>query len=183
MKFNSGKVYLLLIVVGILLIAWKAHEIPSPTSEVIDIYIISGQSNAVGYNNTDSYEPAPFPVALSNQPNIMFWAGSNSEDKTKDVWTHLKVGVSGISKNSFGPEISFGHDIAVSSPNTQIAIIKYAVGGTGIARSKNYNDYIPGFENFNDKGINWHYPDKKESSGILYENLLNNINAALNSLD
>ena len=37
-------------------------------------------------------------------------------------------------------------------PNERIAIIKCAVGGTGIARSVDYRDYGPSLKGFKDQG-------------------------------
>ena len=152
-------------------------------SKVIEVYILAGQSNAVGYNNINTFIPQPFPNALRIQENILFWPGSNAVDSLQNAWTSLKVGASKVGKNAFGPEISFGNHFATVKPGNEIAIIKYAVGGTGIASSKDYKDYIPGFENFNDKDNNWKAPEINKPAGSLYQNLLANIKEALSSLE
>jgi hypothetical protein len=47
------------------------------STAIVDVYILAGQSNAVGCSDAATYTPAPFPVALRNLPNVMFWPGNN----------------------------------------------------------------------------------------------------------
>lgn len=148
-------------------------------SKVIEVYILAGQSNAVGYNNQQTFNPAPFPNSFRKQEKVLFWPGSNSIDSLKNVWTTLQIGTSLVGENAFGPEIAFGNKLAATYPDKEIGIIKYAVGGTGIARSKDYSDYIPGFENFEDNDNNWYPPINGRPAGKLYYNLLQNIKNAL----
>ena len=153
-------------------------------SNKLQIYIIAGQSNAVGYNDFNTYKPN-FPYSLE-QPDIMFWAGGSSViDSLRDTWISLRVGISSIKgyENSFGPEISFGRYMADNNPDKKISIIKYAIGGTGIARSKDYKDYKPkGFENFDDKSQNWYPPIDGQPSGLIYKAFIENVYSALESL-
>ncbi len=65
----------------------------------------------------------------------------------------------------------------------QIAIIKCAVGATGIARSIDYDDYIPALKDFKDRGKNWHPPSEGREAGILYRRLMKNVRDALSALD
>lgn len=160
-----------------------SRDIKAASSKVVEVYILAGQSNAVGYNNIDSYAPSPFPAHLKNQNHILFWPGSNAKKEVRNTWTTLQVGLSKTGTQAFGPEITFAHKLSEVTNEVDIAILKYAVGGTGIARSHDYKDYIPGFENFDDKGNNWYPPIHKQESGKLYQNLLNNIHEALKSLE
>ena len=148
------------------------------------VFILAGQSNADGHNNTATCNLGgqAFPDALRQQPSIMFWPGSNARAALQNTWTTLQVGASAVGDAAFGPEITFGHDMAAAMPGTRIAIIKYAVGGTGIARSKEYSDYIPQLAGFNDNGNNWHPPEPGQPAGALYANLLTNVQGALQSL-
>lgn len=161
-----------------------------PEKQVLKVFIIAGQSNAVGYNNIREFHGSKknYRIAFRKRSDILFWPGSNARDGFANRWTRLQVGVSDISnqpafrKACFGPEIGFGKTIAEELPNEDIAIIKYAVGATGIARSKDYQDYIPALKGFDDKGKNWHPPGEVEEAGILYQDLMTNIHAALASL-
>jgi hypothetical protein len=138
---------------------------------VVDLYILSGQSNAVGFNNISTYTPSPFPTKCQYQSNVMFWAGSNAGTGFQNTWTALQVGASGNS-NSFGPELTFGYDMAAANPSSKIAIVKYAVGGAGLARSENYTDVT---YNANDGNYNFHPASDGKAAGNYYTELMNNI--------
>ena len=150
----------------------------------VDVYILAGQSNAEGHNSADTYTPAPFPAALRHQTNVLFWPGSNAKPELRNTWTTLQIGASGINPSAFGPEIGFGHAMAADRSAAPIGLIKFAVGGTGIARSQDYHDYIshPQLVGFNDHGNHWHWPDPGKPAGNLYTNLLANIENALKGL-
>ena len=154
--------------------------------ESLEIYIIAGQSNAVGYNSAAGYV-SKSNYYLSEQRDIVFWAaGNNTMDSFRNTWIYLRTGVSKINgyKNAFGPEISFGRYMADNHPNKKIGIIKYAIGGTSIARSWDYTDYIyKEFENFDDKNRNWYPPTNGQPSGLLYRAFIKNVRAALDCLE
>jgi len=147
----------------------------------IRVFIVAGQSNATGYNHIRQYHGGrePFPETLRVQPRILFWPGSDTPQEKDNLWTALRVGDSG----SFGPEIAFGHDMEQAMPGAAIAIVKYAVGGTGIARSVDYTDYIPAVAGFNDKGRNWRPPTDGREPGALYRALIANFRNAVSALE
>jgi hypothetical protein len=156
----------------------------------VKVFILAGQSNAVGYNNINEFHGGgkDFRETFHKQSGILFWPGSNAREGFANLWIKLQMGVSDISdtkpfKDScFGPEIGFGETLSEALPDERIAIIKYAVGATGIACSSDYRDYIPALKGFDDKGRNWHPPTNNKNPGILYESLMDNIHAALASL-
>src|SRR5690606_4447903 len=84
---------------------------------------------------------------------------------------------------SFGPEIAFGYYYRQARPDARLAIVKYAHGGTGIARSEDYTDYIPTLAGFQDHGHNWSPPDASRKAGNLYAGLLEGVRAATAALD
>ncbi|MGI9457709.1 MAG: sialate O-acetylesterase [Aeoliella sp.] len=151
------------------------------TDRPVKIFIIAGQSNAKGYNHIKEYNGGhtEFPQALRHQSNILFWFGEEDAQKQANAWSDLRVADSG----SFGPEISFAHDLAAAMPNEQIAIIKCAVGGTGIARSVDYSDYILSLQGFKDRGKNWHSPSEGQKGGLLFQWLIKNVHDAQAALD
>lgn len=157
----------------------KAHG--TGTNRPVKVFIVAGQSNAKGYNHIREHKQgrATFPKALRHQPNILFWLAEKPGQNQADAWTALRVAQSG----SFGPEIGFANDFAAAMPNDKIAIIKCAAGGTGIARSADYSDYIPALKGFDDRGKNWHPPSKGQKAGILYQRLIKNVRDALSALD
>jgi alpha-L-fucosidase 2 len=160
----------------------KAEKSDQSTGRrAIQVFVVAGQSNAEGHNDIRQYRGGkePFPESLRKQSEILYWLGSDKTDPKENRWKVLTVGDSG----SFGPEISFAHEIEKVLPETTIGIVKYAVGGTGIARSADYTDYIPALANFNDKGRNWHPPEKDHEPGALYHALIFNVQDALAALE
>ena len=160
---------------------------PVHKNHVVKVYILAGQSNAVGYNHIGELHTRLEEVRKVTGANsqCLFWPGSNARSGFANVWTWLQPGVSDISDNEpyrygcFGPEIGFVIGLQKAFPNEKIAIIKYAEGGSGIACSADYKDYIPALKDFNDKGRNWHPPLEEKLGGLLYRNLLDNIKNAL----
>ena len=168
----------------------QVSSVVNPSNEKLKVFVLAGQSNAVGYNNIkELHGYSSFLTEYSaNLAEIMFWPGSNSKPGYSNTWTKLQPGVSEISLNepykegAFGPEIGFALAIQKLLADEKIAIIKYAEGGTGIARSQDYSDYIPALKDFNDKGRNWYPPYQGKSGGLLYNNLTENIRNALAAL-
>jgi hypothetical protein len=165
----------------------------NPVTEIrpVKVFILAGQSNAVGYNHIKEFRGSGSFLTenSANLAKVMFWPGSNARSGFENAWTKLQPGVSEISPGEpykdgcFGPEIGFALTVQKLLPGDKIAIIKYAEGGTGISRSRDYTDYIPALKDFNDKGRNWHPPVEGKEGGLLYENLTNNIRKALESLN
>ena len=163
---------------------------PELKGHPVKVFILSGQSNAVGYNTIKDLHELNEEVqkSIRKESQILFWPGSNARPGFENTWTTLQPGVSGISAeepyrdSAFGPEIGFAIDIQNAFPDERIALIKYAEGGTGIARSADYEDYIPALKGFDDHGRNWHPPVLGQEPGILYKNLLDNIQSALSVL-
>ncbi len=154
---------------------------PATNSRPVRVFVVAGQSNAEGHNHVRQYHGGrePFPITHRDQPRILFWPGKNALGKSDNLWTTLRVDESG----SFGPEIAFGHDIAQALPEEEIALIKYASGGTGIARSTDYTDYIPAVAGYDDRGRNWHPPTDGKEAGALYRGLIENVHSATSALE
>lgn len=150
-------------------------------TQPIRIFIVAGQSNAEGHNHIRQYHAGreAFPATLQQQPNIRYWPGTDTPLANSNLWTTLQVGASG----AFGPEMGFAHDMAQAMPGATIAILKYAAGGTGIARSKDYTDYIPALTGYNDQGRNWHPPTDGQEAGNLYRALIANFRIAVSILE
>lgn len=153
----------------------------TPAAQPVRIFVVAGQSNAEGHNHIRQYHAGreAFPATLQQQPNIRYWPGTDTPQAGSNLWTTLRVGESG----AFGPEIGFAHAMAQAMPGATIAIVKYAAGGTGIARSRDYTDYIPALTGYNDKGRNWHPPTDGQAAGNLYRALLANFRTAVSVLE
>ncbi len=102
------------------------------------IYLIGGQSNAAGRGDASELT-APLD---SPQSDVAFYWHKTLEttngNLTQDTWIDLQPGA-GQGKNrpsghavEFGPEIIFGRTMADSNPRVNIAIIKYAHGGSNL---------------------------------------------------
>lgn len=84
------------------------------------LYIVAGQSNAVGQYAYNSQLPASLQEP---QDNVSIYSGS--------AWQTLAPCL-GASSAEFGPEVTFSHDIAAAFPNESVGLIKYAVGATSL---------------------------------------------------
>lgn len=160
-------------------------------SKAIQLYILAGQSNAVGYNHIDQSKDAAgrLPSEFTDLPDVLFWPGSNGRADLRNQWTTLQFGASYLGNRApyeggcFGPEITFAHGMTAAMPGVAIAIVKFAWGGTGIARSSDYTDFIPSLTGFDDQGKNWHPPTDDQPAGDLYAGLLDDFQKATGALD
>lgn len=156
----------------------------------IKVFILAGQSNAVGYNHIREItkDVKEIDELTGEHSPVLFWPGTNSKPEYSGKWIPLRLGCSSIAiedaykDGCFGPEIGFAMSMHKEMPGEKIAIIKYAVGATGIAWSKDYSDYIPGYENFNDQGVNCYPQSDSKPGGVLYQDLMQNVKTALDSL-
>ena len=90
--------------------------------ETVKVYILAGQSNMQGLGKTADLK-APYSKAFDK---VNIWQANN--------WAPINP----QSTKSFGPELSFGHEIAKIFPQQKIFLIKYAATGTAL-----YNDWSP----------------------------------------
>lgn len=117
----------------------------------VDLFLVAGQSNAVGFDAK--------PTELSADPideKVMFWWRTgdpppDDHDTSSGGWTTLKPQALGNPKQprdskerqygnfaqaegGFGPEVGFARTLLAAQPDRKIAIVKAAFSGTGIAR-------------------------------------------------
>ncbi|MBE6619602.1 MAG: sialate O-acetylesterase [Ruminococcaceae bacterium] len=159
-------------------------------SKIIDIYLIAGQSNAVGhtgfYNNdmTSYYEHylsqfAPELARGGNGYTHIHYAGNSRKDKTEnDVrtlvnqdkpWQKISMGL-GSYENNIGPEVGMARALAKyynAESGRSAGIIKFAHGGTSI------RDLDTGSNQFG----NWVSPSYAKDLGVSYED--NDVTGAL----
>jgi len=136
-------------------------------SKEYDVFILGGQSNMDGRGAI-----ADLPPELAKpQEKIRFYY-RNPLLGTND-WIALAPGYSvapsykgkTLPSGTFGPEISFGAQIAKALPAQNIALIKATKGGTSLK-----NDWKPGIK------------DQTKSQGPLYQNFIATINDSLSLL-
>lgn len=157
-----------------------------------DIYLLGGQSNALGWN-TDLND---LPVELqSSQSGVMLFDGN------ANTWGDLAPG-SGNVASAFGPEVTLGHTLAQANPSRNIAIFKYAVGATDLATDWDPNataintydqfldtfngaiDSLPTGDTYSVKGMAWMQGEKDTattSTANAYQNNLSNFISTVRS--
>jgi hypothetical protein len=98
------------------------------------IYLIGGQSNADGRAPDSSLSGSLSEYAATQTSVPIFYEGTTV---TSGTYTFLKPGLSASSSVAgypgFGPEVAFGLQMTNAlQPGDEIAIIKYAAGGTNL---------------------------------------------------
>ena len=95
------------------------------TKAKMKVYLLGGQSNMDGRADNDDL---PSELQLPQSDVQIYFEGS---------WYDLQPGLSFLQLGqSFGPEVTFGRELA-DSYNEKIALIKYARGGTSLAQDWN----------------------------------------------
>ena len=96
----------------------------------MQVFILSGQSNMVGWGN--SIEIGSVARFGHDSRLLMFEEGRWQPLKPLKPATNAQRERWGISEFTFGPEIGFAHALAEAWPGRKVGIVKHAVGGTGI---------------------------------------------------
>jgi hypothetical protein len=100
---------------------------------VIEVYLQGGQSNADGRAATSGLPASPVNLQQPQADVAFFFHTQGSAHALDKTLTTLRPGQS--ETNAFGPEITFGRDMAdyfSGAPNVSVAIIKYGNGGTNL---------------------------------------------------
>jgi len=101
---------------------WSVRVIPPI---LLRVFLLAGQSNMVG-SGASAELPSQYQ---GEQKNVIIYASGTVDPGLSDKWIYLKPGLGGAS-NAFGPEITFGHDIAAALTDCNVALIKLSIGGT-----------------------------------------------------
>lgn len=118
------------------------------------LYFLGGQSNMEGFGYVHEL---PDAIAVTAE-NVMIFAGQAALDNEPHggvgTWQPLEPGFgTGFSTDGktnrlsdrFGPELLFGRMMAERSPGEKIAIVKYALGGSGLAEGVGFGNWHPDF--------------------------------------
>ena len=102
------------------------------------------------------------PEALKSEQGVMIFHGNGVFDNEPHggigIWAPLKPGhgtgftsdgINNRYSNRFGAEVSFAKTLTEMFPEQKIALIKYAVGGTGLHLSTGYGNWSPDFREGN----------------------------------
>ena len=142
------------------------------------LYYLGGQSNMEGFAYVGEL---PGGVAATSV-NVMIFTGQMALDNETHggvgLWQPLQPGFGTGFKTDgkanqlsdrFGPELFFGRTMTQYSPGAKIAIVKYALGGSGLAVGVGYG--------------NWH-PDFSDGAGInQYDHFLTTLQNARSQID
>jgi len=84
------------------------------SSDVLNVYIVAGQSNAVGFNHYKNYERNgdEFPKDIKVQPGVMTWLNG-----------HFSPSLTTSELGSFGPELSLIHSLNKSKPKKKMTLL------------------------------------------------------------
>ena len=125
-----------------------------PQAKSYKLYYLGGQSNMEGFGYVAEL---PGEVAVTSA-DVMIFTGQMALDNTTHggvgIWQPLQPGFGTGFKTDgktiqlsdrFGPELLFGQTLVAASPGSKIAIIKYALGGSGLAEGVGYGNWHPDF--------------------------------------
>lgn len=145
---------------GISVVSPKADE-----SEILNVYLIAGQSNAVGLSPTgtitDKTKLEEYKTGYSN----VLYRGKGDSVNVTDYTTTVKTGL-GSTANHVGTEVGIAEVISKNDPDKKSLIIKRAVGGTYLVDEKKVTE---------SNGGNWCPPSMRSKTplsqltGILYD--------------
>lgn len=106
-----------------------------------DVYLIGGQSNAVGLGSADELDPAQ----RTNAGVLLYHSDTLSSTGGADRLITLEPAARG---NMFGPEIALGNRLDALMPERNILLIKHAEGSTGLSQTLDgTNNWHPGASN------------------------------------
>ena len=126
----------------LLAIVWSANL--RADNEIVDLILVAGQSNAVGFHARASELPED-----PRDAQVMFWwrggdpPPDSGDSSFNQEWVPLQTqpkgnptgsfGNFGQDEGGFGPEIGFARTLLDEEPHRPLAIVKVAYNATGIA--------------------------------------------------
>lgn len=135
-------------------IIWKQKNANSK----IKVFLLGGQSNMTGWTPLSE-----IPNGLKHEyPEVIIWTDGNAESYLSRRWMNLIPGL-GKSNTFFGPELSFGPELAKYFPNENIALLKCSWGGTDLVSQ-------------------WRPPSSGGTTGDLYQNFIKSVHDGLAKL-
>ncbi|MBT8082487.1 MAG: sialate O-acetylesterase [Gammaproteobacteria bacterium] len=142
-------------IIAWLCIALLGAACGEPEPKTYHLYFLGGQSNMEGFGFNDELSPAANMVV----PGVMIYAGQMALDNEMHggvgLWRPLTPGFgtgfrtdgqTNELSDRFGPELLFGRTLAAHGPpGRHIAIVKYALGGSGLADGVGFGNWHPDF--------------------------------------
>lgn len=123
------------------------------------VYFLGGQSNMEGFGLNSALTASDYSAA----PEVMIFHGRKANDGQTGggvgVWEKLRPGhgagftsdgEDNLHSDRFGPELSFGRHLQAIAPSKNIAIIKYARGGSALMGGiSDYGSWDPDYSGEN----------------------------------
>jgi len=100
---------------------------PRNDAKPVKLILLGGQSNMAGMGRIKAIGESALRQPFSA---VKIWHNG------RDIWVDIRPGHDGRT-GYFGPEIAFGHAIAGSFPKAEVRLVKFAVGGSGLATQWN----------------------------------------------
>ena len=136
------------------MVIFAAGNAVGQEAKIYKLYFLGGQSNMEGFGYTNELVKDRAVVS----EDVMIFTGQMALDNTTHggvgTWQPLQPGFGTGFKTDgkaiqlsdrFGPELLFGQTMAAGSAGTRIAIIKYALGGSGLADGVGFGNWHPDF--------------------------------------
>jgi hypothetical protein len=120
----------LIAVLAVLQVVGPRH---AHSAEPIRLYVFAGQSNMVGYAAESAELATVDPSLTAPSAAVRFWGPT---DDYASRWATLQAPteiVEAVHHEGFGPEISAAALLAAHHPQTTVAVVKLARGGTDLA--------------------------------------------------
>jgi len=112
---------------SILAQGYDANDYELKASNIVDMYLIAGQSNAAGYSHIN-YLSEGKKDQYPETPHVTFY-GEIDDRFISDINTRVKFGL-GPSNSHFGAEVGMAKMIEKANPNSTSTIVKTAYGGS-----------------------------------------------------
>ena len=125
------------------------------------LYYLGGQSNMDGYGYVEEL-PEEWQGRV---PNAVIFTGRTALDNEAHggvgLWEPLQPGhgtgfktdgTENVRSDRFGPELTFGQTLVSLDSDSKVAIVKYSLGGSGLADGVGYGNWHPDFAD--GRGVN-----------------------------
>ena len=98
------------------------------SAETLNLFVMAGQSNMVGYKS----DAASYPSAPKVDPLIPFYWVEPKVSSSRGTWVTLQPQDGLFPTGHFGPEVTFARTLRTAK--SKVAIFKYASGSTSLAQ-------------------------------------------------
>ena len=115
-----------LVAAGLSVVLLLSGQVDSASAAHLQVFLLGGQSNMVGFANAGLPPAQPFADPL---PEVKLYFGNVSTGLTPNTWIPLAPGAG----TEFGPELAFGHTLHQLDPGNNYALIKYARNGSNVS--------------------------------------------------